>query len=89
MGNIQLKPTKEWTEKSKECGFRQGSLRLYVGSLHVGTAEPIRGDEDNYHFHSMLSDITLCLTKRASLDEIKTNIELALKEFANKFIQAK
>jgi len=31
MKKIELKPLREWVEKSKECAFRPGSLRLYFG----------------------------------------------------------
>lgn len=82
---IELKPTKLWTEKSMQ--FPEGTLRIYIGSLHIGTAIPKKGDGDLYSFNNKYMDIIHGNSgKYVTLDEIITDVELSLKEFINQII---
>ena len=76
---IQLRPTKEWSGDNES-----NSLRLYVGSLFCGVAEPLRNEPEMYYFKSNYNCIDTS-PKRQCLEDIKLQVELSLKEFANKF----
>lgn len=82
---IELKPIKLWTEKSMQ--FPEGTLRIYIGGLHIGTAIPNRHNGDLYNFNSRYTDIIHGIGRKyGTLDEIITDIELSLKEFINQII---
>ena len=82
---IELKPIKLWTEKSIQ--FPEGTLRIYIGGLHIGTAIPKKGDGELYSFNNKYIDIIHRSSgKYVTLDEIIMDIELSLKEFINQII---
>lgn len=85
---LGLQPIKEWGEdRNKDSNFRAGTIRIYVGSLHVGFAEPTREDATMYHFRSMLQDVTIGTFQKETLEDIKINVECALKEYIKKFVK--
>jgi len=81
---LGIQPIKEWEEKDPNSNWRKGSVRLYVGKLWVGPAEPLR-NEDAWFFHSMLNDVSISDGRKHTLEEIKHNVELGLKEYIKKF----
>jgi len=87
---IQLKKTKEWSGEHREDNVT-GSIRIYVGQLYCGVAEPIKEEIDLYHFHSFYDFIEAGAPEGngKTLEDIKMQVELSLKEFANKFCYTK
>lgn len=85
---LGLQPIKEWAGEDEKRGkFRNGTLSIYCGSLLIGFAEPVRDKSEMYHFHSMLSDVSLSTGHFRTLEDIKINIECALKEYIKKFVK--
>ena len=78
--NIILRPMKEWGEKEGKRVLT--SIRIYIGKVHVATVSPDRLQPDMYFCHCMY-DIIRVETKRQRLEDIKSQIELSLKEFIN------
>lgn len=71
----KLKNISEWSKNNKD-----GSIRLYCGSMYCGTAYPAKL-EDVYSFKSSNYSIISVSTSYKTLDKIKDEIELCLKEF--------
>jgi len=86
MKKIELNPIREWEEKD---GKRlTGGIRLYIGNLHIGTCHPrknLDGDIQKYDFISMMPDVTYHMsTKKKTMEEIKTEVEVSFKELGAK-----
>lgn len=79
---IQLRNTIEWTEKAN--GYPDGTLRIYVGKLWVGNCIPSRKEPDKFSFSSNVSNIVTDRATLRSLEDIKDDIALSIKEFVNK-----
>jgi len=78
-----LAPLREWGEKEGEKVL--DSVRIYCGSLHIGTCHLGHKNDDKYTFSSIGEGIMLDIpTKAMTIDEIKTEVELGLKELLNK-----
>lgn len=85
---FELKPIKTWSEKSKIQEWRPGTLRIYISNLHLGWAEPVRGDEEMFKFKSRYPEILFGISpEKMPLSDILMHIEYALKEFAKKIIK--
>jgi len=87
MKKIELHPIKEWEEK--EGNRPTGNIRIYVGKLHVGTCHRKNKSEELYSFHSFYDGITrnMDTSTYRQLDEIKTDIDMCLKEHLTKFVK--
>lgn len=96
MKKIELKNIKEWEEKK---GNRPtGSIRIYVGELHVGTCMPYEKWElrcnwkdehrGKYVFTALTHDMTSDNREPRTLEEIKIDIECTIKEFLGKFLKS-
>lgn len=86
---VQLKKTKEWSGEHREEDVT-GTVRLYVGQLYCGYAEPVRDEVELYHFHPTYDFMYESLPDHPeSLENIKLYVELSLKEFATKFCYTK
>lgn len=83
---IEIKQVKEWTEKDNSNG-----IRIYCGNVHLGTAYPdrrkqIEKGEELFRFVKMFEFIFVP-AEFLSLEEIKTHIELSIKEFLKKILR--
>lgn len=75
---IVIKPIREWGEKEGTKVLT--SIRLYIGKMHVATVRPDRIFKDEYYTHCFFDCINV-ENKRLPLEDIKSQIELSLKEF--------
>lgn len=81
---FKLKPFKEWQEKEGKRVLK--SMRLYVGQLHVATVYPKSNAEPHLYGCTTFFDCIATDCEYKPLEEIKTEIELSLKEFINKLV---
>lgn len=76
----KLKKVVEWAGGNNESG----TLRIYCGKLHCGTAYPCR----RLDYYTWVPTCDLCVIGNAeyTLEDIKMMVELSLKEFLKKII---
>jgi hypothetical protein len=78
---VKIKPIREWQEK--EGKRLLPTIRLYLGNWHIATVCPTNADPELYHFDCM-TDILMNIQSKQTLEDIKLDIELTLKEFIKK-----
>lgn len=87
---IELQPIREWQEKVGDN--ITGRIWIYVGGLHVGICTRVKnqtGDVERYFFSSVIEGLYFSSKDPArTLDEIKTDVDATLKEFAVKIVKS-